>query len=70
MADQKNKTVKVKKSGSFLKETIIELKKVVWPTKKQAAVYTAVTIFGAIFMSLLLTGFDTVLASIEKILLK
>ena len=75
MAEEKNKTAKTsKKNGGlikFLKETVIELKKVVWPTKKQLAVYTVVVIIACIIMAFLVTGFDTIMNFIsDKFLLK
>ena len=45
-------------ASKFLKETIVELKKVVWPTKRQLAVYTIVVIIASILMSFLIWGFD------------
>jgi preprotein translocase subunit SecE len=65
VAEEKNKTVKTKKSGSsigkFLKETYLELKKVVWPTKKQLTINTIVVIVASIIMALLIMGFDSIL---------
>lgn len=73
MAEEKKVTTEKTKSkqksksdasvSKFLKETIIELKKVVWPTKKQLAVYTAVVIIASILLSLLIWGFDTLFIS-------
>lgn len=72
MAEEKSKSVKTKKSGStsgkFLKETVVELKKVVWPTKQQLAIYTLVVIVASIIMALLIVGFDSILAKIEEVL--
>ena len=43
--------------GEFIKETRAELKHVSWPTRKQAAAYTAIVILISLFVALLL-GFS------------
>lgn len=81
MAEEKKVTTEKGKGNSknksgvsvsrFFKETIVELKKVVWPTKKQLAVYTIVVIIASILMALLIWGFDTLFISLfDKLLLK
>lgn len=51
-----NKNVGIVK---FFKETMVELKKVIWPTKKQLTTNTVVVILASIIMALLLFGLDS-----------
>ena len=56
--------------GKFIRETVIELKKVVWPTKRQLAVFTVIVIVASILMSLFLAGVDSLTAYADKFLLR
>jgi preprotein translocase subunit SecE len=72
---EKAKTIHTKSKkeigfSKFLKETVVELKKVVWPTKRQLAINTAIVIIASILMSLFIGAFDTVFNYIDKLLLK
>lgn len=51
---------------TFLKETWIELKKVQWPTRRQAAVETVVVLVTVFFVTMLVVAFDSVLAMIAN----
>lgn len=42
----------------YFKETIVELKKVVWPTKKQVTVNTVIVILASIIMAFFIAGID------------
>ncbi len=57
----------LKKPMGFFKEALLELKKVHWPTKKEAIALTGAVLVIATFYSLLLSGMDFAL---EEILLK
>lgn len=59
-----NLAERIASSKTFLKETWIELKKVQWPTRKQAAVETAVVLVTVTFVTLLVVAFDYGLAAI------
>jgi preprotein translocase subunit SecE len=45
----------------FLKEVVAELRKVIWPTRKQMITYTAVVLIFVAFMVALIFGMDTAL---------
>jgi preprotein translocase subunit SecE len=70
MADSKKNPEK-KKSGlvKFLKETVIELKKVIWPTKKQLIVNTTVVIVASKVVSLFVSGVDFGLVQLVNVVL-
>ena len=57
----------LKKPISFFKEALLELKKVHWPTKKEAIALTGAVLVIATFYALLLSGMDF---SLSEILLK
>jgi len=46
----------------FLKEVVAELRKVIWPTRKQMVTYTAVVLVFVAFMVALIAGLDIALA--------
>ena len=46
----------------FLKEVVAELRKVIWPTRKQMITYTAVVLVFVAFMVALIAGIDLALA--------
>lgn len=46
--------------AEFVRQTIAELRRVVWPTKQQVTTYTAVVMFFVVFMSLLVSLIDLV----------
>jgi preprotein translocase subunit SecE len=45
-------------SGTFLQETLVELKRVVWPTREQVFSGTVVTIMLLIFFGAYIYGLD------------
>lgn len=58
------------KTGSrlvkFIKETFIELKKVVWPTKRQVIVNTIIVIIASILMAVFITGVDSIFSYVDN----
>ena len=44
----------------FLREVVAELRKVIWPTRRQLVTYTLVVLVFVSFMVALVAGFDTV----------
>ena len=46
----------------FLREVVAELRKVIWPTRKQMVTYTAVVLVFVAFMVALIAGLDIALA--------
>ena len=54
----------------FLRETIAELRKVVWPTRDEAIRLTSIVIVVIIAMALFLGGIDYVLNLIVRLLLR
>lgn len=60
----------IDKSVQFLKEVKIELKKVTWPDRKQAAGSTVVVILVVMIISMLLGLMDIGLSSLVKIVLQ
>ena len=55
-----------KKIKNIFKESFLELKKVHWPTKKEARILTSAVVAITIFYALLLTGMDYGLLEIFK----
>lgn len=55
-------------SRSFIKDTIVELKRVVWPTKDEVRSGTIVTIGLLVFFSLYIFGLDFLAESFFKLL--
>ncbi|MDP3058024.1 MAG: preprotein translocase subunit SecE [bacterium] len=51
-------TQNVKKAGVFLQEVRIELRKVVWPTRKQTATYTMVVLVAVLAVTIFLAITD------------
>ena len=47
-----------KRFGRFLREVVAELRKVIWPTRKQLVTYTAVVLVFVAFMVGLVAGLD------------
>ena len=47
-----------KSVAEFLRETVSELRRVVWPTRKQVVTYTIVVVVFVTFMSLLVGVLD------------
>lgn len=59
----------MKKIIEFIKETRIEMKHVVWPTKKQTMVFTVVVIVISVVVAYALGAFDALFTSgLEKII--
>ncbi|MCK9229925.1 MAG: preprotein translocase subunit SecE [Syntrophales bacterium] len=56
-------------SVQFVREARSELKKVTWPTPKQALASTSVVIFVVLFISLYLGLIDTVLTRLVRLVL-
>ncbi|CRK85923.1 Protein translocase subunit SecE [Candidatus Providencia siddallii] len=54
-------TVKGKKYLSFIKESLIEMKKVFWPSKQETLQITLIVVLVTTIMSLLLWGLDAIL---------
>lgn len=52
----------------FFKETKMEMKKVIWPTKNQMLNYTIATIVSVILVSFLIVAVDFVFAGLSKLL--
>ena len=52
----------------FFKETKMEMKKVIWPTKNQMINYTIATIVSVILVSFLIVAVDFVFADLSKLL--
>jgi len=53
----------------FIKETRVEMKHVVWPTKKQTIVFTIVVIVISVLVAYTLGAFDSLFTSgLEKII--
>ncbi|MEY4322921.1 MAG: hypothetical protein RL410_702 [Actinomycetota bacterium] len=44
--------------AQFVRESVSELRRVVWPTRKQVVTYTIVVVVFVIFMSLLVSAVD------------
>jgi preprotein translocase subunit SecE len=53
----------------FYRETVAELRKVVWPTREQAQNLTVVVVVVVVAMSLFLGGIDALLTQILKFIL-
>ncbi|GGM52169.1 protein translocase subunit SecE [Longimycelium tulufanense] len=48
----------LRRLGRFLREVVAELRKVIWPTRKQLVTYTAVVLVFVAFMTALVAGLD------------
>lgn len=60
----------IKKAIDFLSEVRVEIKKVTWPSKKEAIGGTGVVLFTVFLMSIFLGLVDSLLAMIVENLLK
>jgi preprotein translocase subunit SecE len=60
----------IKKAIDFLGEVRVEIKKVTWPSKKEAIGGTGVVLFTVFLMSIFLGLVDSVLAMIVENLIK
>jgi len=60
----------IKKAIDFLNEVKIEIKKVTWPSKKEAVGGTGVVLFTVFIMSVFLGLVDSLLAMIVENLIK
>ena len=52
----------------FFRETKMEMRKVIWPTKNQMLNYTIATIVSVILVSFLIVAVDFVFAGLSKLL--
>ena len=50
----------------YLHEVRVELRKVVWPTRQQTAVFTLVVLISVLFVAALIWAFDMVLNFLTK----
>ncbi|MGI6752099.1 MAG: preprotein translocase subunit SecE [Anaerovoracaceae bacterium] len=55
--------------GSYFKGVKTEMKKVVWPTKREMISYTGVVIFACTFFALLFWGFDSAFLALLRAVL-
>lgn len=53
----------------FFKEVRVELKRVIWPSRRQTMVYTVVVLFACAFVTVLLYAVDTSVSYLFKWLL-
>ncbi|WP_086818841.1 preprotein translocase subunit SecE [Allokutzneria sp. NRRL B-24872] len=60
--EQQKKGNPFKRFGRFLREVVAELRKVIWPTRKQLVTYTAVVLVFVAFMVGLVAGLDVAFA--------
>ncbi len=58
----------IDRAGKFLREARAELRKVVWPTRKELTTYTAVVIGMVIVVSIFIGVVDLLLAEIMSLL--
>ncbi len=59
----------VEKTKKFLTEVRVELKKIVWPTRKETIASTSVVVVLVIIISMFLGVVDMVLSRVVKIIL-
>ena len=45
--------------GRFIREVVAELRKVIWPTRKELVTYSVVVVFFVAVMMAIIAGFDT-----------
>lgn len=57
------------KISNYIKQSIEELKKVTWPTKKETYNYTLVVIFVSAGVAIFLGGLDYLFSNIIKVIL-
>jgi preprotein translocase subunit SecE len=55
---------------TFYRETMAELRKVVWPTREQAINLTIIVVIVVVAMSIFLGGIDVILSQILRFLLE
>ena len=71
VAKKENSVVKPENAVQrFLRETIAELRRVVWPTREEAARLTGIVILVVIVMALFFGGIDFVLNQVVQLLLR
>jgi preprotein translocase subunit SecE len=66
----KDKVGFIEKAGQFLREVKVELKKVVWPSRKEAMGTTFVVIVLVLIIALFLGLIDMALAKLIKLFIK
>ena len=49
---------RIRSIGVFYKQVVAELRKVIWPTRKELVTYTSVVLAFVVFMVLLVSAFD------------
>ena len=52
----------------FFKETKMEMKKVIWPTRKQMIQYTVAVIVSVVLVSIMIVAVDFVFSGLSKLL--
>ncbi|SFL34950.1 preprotein translocase subunit SecE [Lysobacter sp. cf310] len=62
-------TAKGHQTLEFLSESRFELRKVVWPTRQEAMRTTWVVMIAVAILSLILAGFDLIIAELVKLIL-
>lgn len=74
MAKAKRKTQAAKAQEAnaswtrFFKETKMEMKKVIWPTRKQMIQYTVAVIVSVVLVSIMIVAVDFVFMGLSKLL--
>ena len=53
----------------FFRETRVEMKKVIWPTKKELGRYSVIVVISVIVVALLIMAVDFVFMGLSKLLL-
>ena len=56
--------------GRFFREVRAELKKVIWPTRRETAIYTAVVVASVAFVAILMWVVDSIFSKALALLLK
>lgn len=67
-AAQKNKNKKKNPGKSFLSDVKVEMKKVIWPTKKELINYTVMVIVATIVVMVIIGVADGVFSQLFKLL--
>lgn len=57
-------------TGRFLRQVVAELRRVVWPDRRQAAVFTAVVLGAVTFTALLVWAVDAVVVELLRLVLE
>ena len=65
-----NKLDKTKSNGKFFKYVRAELKKVIWPTKKELTSYTSVVITTSVIASVAIWAADTIFGKALQLIIK